>query len=338
MHAGMDDHYATLGVARNATQEDIVRAYRKLAMQWHPDRNFGNEAVAEIRFKAIKKAYDVLSDTQCRNQHDAEHDYGFSFDDAVREQAARYRSQHAYRGPPPEPGADVECTAEVPPDVAINGGEMEVAFTVLDTCAECDGDGDLEGQFDCPICDGDGENYYGYSCRKCGGCGWVDEIKCEACKGKGKTKRSKKLGAIFPAGMHNGQRIRFRNAGGQGLNGGPAGDVYCTVKIKSNAQYKVSGLNITRELKVDYITATLGGSVNVDFFGKAYPVDIPAACRAGRTLTLDIDGLKNPKTGETGRLKCRVVLEMPEGVRQLKKEHKEILRSMFEAAAARSRK
>jgi molecular chaperone DnaJ len=220
----------------------------------------------------------------------------------------------------------------------VNGGKVEVSFTVFDVCHACQGAGVEEGQFECPNCDGDGETSYGYTCRKCSGYGWVEDIKCAACKGKGQTKRTKKLWVTFPGGMHNSQRVRFRNGGGAGLYGGAAGDVYCTVKIKSDAQYKVSGLNITREIKVDFVTAILGGTVDVDFFGKSYQVGVPAACRAGRILTLDADGLKNPNTGETGHLKCRVVLELPEGVRQLKKEHKEILRAMFEAAAARSRK
>jgi molecular chaperone DnaJ len=343
----MDDHYATLGVEHTASSDDITRAYRKLAMKWHPDRNHGNENAVEAMFKRIKEAYEVLSDTQRRAQYDLGFGYGNEEDSAYNPGTYGFagswqRQQQRRYGPAPEKGEDLTCKVTVPFETAMFGGAIDVDIKVEADCRACDGEGKRSGFFTCPKCEGrgwrTGHDYFDRStCRTCHGYGRVHDLKCDVCKGKGEVKSVRTLRFELPAGVCNGQRMRCRNAGHEGIHGGPRGDVFCTIKIKSDSRYRISGLNVIQDVKVDYVTATLGGQVEVEFWGRKHLLNVPSACRAGRVLTLEAAALRNPSTGETGYLKCRVVLEMPEGVRNLTREHRQILRAMFSAAAARSK-
>ena len=355
----MDDYYATLGVARTASTEDITKAYRKLAMKWHPDRNHGNEKAVEAQFKKIKKAYEVLSDVQDRARYDGLDAYeeeageeeeeeegfrpgGYGFTgNGFASSGFGGSSEHRGYNPHARKGEDLTCTATVSVETAMFGGEVEVDIKVESDCLVCHGQGIRSGLFTCPKCHGKGyredDSWNMRSCRTCQGYGRLSEIKCEACKGKGEVKGTRTLRFALRERVFNGQRVRCRNAGHEGYRGGPRGDVICTIKIKPDKRYRLSGLNIVQDVKVDYVTATLGGQVEVEFWGRAYTLKVPSACRAGRVLPLEVEALYNPSTQETGQLKCRVVLEMPEGVRKLTPAHREILRAMFSAAAARSK-
>lgn len=161
----------------------------------------------------------------------------------------------------------------------------------------------------------------------------MDEVSCPTCRGRNKKKVEHQFQVNIQAGTPSTATLIARNKGPQGENGGPRGDVLCSLKVKPHKSAKLTGLTLTVDAKVDFVTALLGGETQVDVFGRLVQVPVPACCRAGRLLTIEGAGLLHPKTKERGDLKVRIVLEMPDGVRNLSREHKAILRSMFDAAA-----
>ena len=335
-----DTHYQTLGVTSTASADDIVKAYRRLAMRWHPDRNPANPHDAKTRFQQIKSAYDVLSDPGKRELYDLQISArrssssdsaspGSSFDEAVR---ARWNKR---RGPPPVQGADIECKMTVPLETVIFGGVVDVTMLAPRLCGTCDGNGKLSGHFACPSCGGDGKNDRGRNCRKCSGYGAVEETRCPNCSGKGVVKTEKTIRVTVPPGVVEGTVLRVKGAGGPGLNGGAPGSAFCRIKIQAHRTYTLHGLTLTRDLTVDFVTAMLGGAVPVELFGVQVKVAVPPMTRAGKIITMEKAGLKNSRTGENGDLKFRVVIDLPASAHQLRSEHKEILRAMFNAAAAK---
>lgn len=317
----MQEYYDLLGVVRDVKIDDLTKAYRRQAMKWHPDRNIGNEAVAEARFKRIKQAYDYL--LKHHNQS------GFGSHSSYRHQDSPPPRQDPPKPPPKPQGAHIYCKATVSLETAMRGGSINIIFHKVEQCTDCHGDGVRRGLFDCPKCKGTGTTATGRQCRTCHGGGAVLEKKCTTCKGAGLLKRKKVVSVTVPAGTIGGDNLRLRNLGEPSKDGGENGHVYCEIKIGKDSHYTVSKLNVTMDLHVDFVTALLGGQTSVEFFGKKYLVEIPSACRAGRTLSLEGAGLRNRRTGEVGKLRLRVVLDMPERARKLSKFQKEQFRTMF---------
>lgn len=254
---------------------------------------------------------------------------GSPFDEAVR---ARWNKR---RGPPPVQGADIECKMTVPLETVIFGGAVDVTMLAPRPCGTCNGNGKLAGRFACPSCGGDGKDDHGRNCRRCSGYGAVKETRCTNCSGKGVVKTEKAIRVTVPPGVVEGTVLRVKGAGGPGLNGGAPGSAFCRIKIQAHRTYTLHGLTLTRGLTVDFVTAMLGGAVPVELFGVQVKVAVPPMTRAGKIITMEKAGLKNSKTGENGDLRFRVVIDLPASAHQLRSEHKEILRAMFNAAAAR---
>lgn len=318
----MDKDYSTLGVSRTDSLDDITKAYRRLAMQWHPDRNMGNEKAAEVQFKEIQKAYERIAARHSQPDHSqTSNGHGFDGFDPFQAYGRSSGAQMA--------GEDIYTNLDVPLETAIFGGSVNLTFKINDDCPTCDGFGTLEGPFTCPKCSGHGCTPSGYRCRTCWGYGRVAEIKCPDCNGNGIVKILKTIVVKVPKGVVHGDILRIRGAGYPSMYGGEPGTVYCEIRIEPHAVYKRSKLTLTRDLDVDFVTALLGGVITTEVFGKSISVPIPAACRAGRQLKVSGEGLRNSGTNEVGDLKFRIVLVMPENVRRLKKEQREMLRTLF---------
>ena len=335
---GYQDHYATLGVSESASAQEIRQAYRRLAMKWHPDRNRDNVAAAEREFKRLGEAYQVLVDPKQRELYDATrlrqrpNMNGFGTQEPFRSNVDPF---DAYRAAP-ERGKDLKAKVSVPLETLVLGGEIEVRLNGLVTCAACAGHGRLDGYAGCDRCGGRGYTEAGSVCRKCGGAGVLVRPKCYLCRGTGITKQKQTLSIKVRAGTPSNATLRVRGAGEPSPHGGPCGDLLVTFSVMPHKLYKLSGLTLTANITVDFVTALLRGAAQCKIFGRTVKAAIPAGTRAGRLITVAGEGLKHPRTGECGDLKLRVVLDLPEGARKLTKEHKEILKSMFEAAAARS--
>jgi molecular chaperone DnaJ len=336
--SGYQDHYATLGVRETASPQEITQAYRRQAMKWHPDRNGDNVAEAEREFKRLGQAYRVLSDPRQRELYDATRL-------GERRNANRFGAQEPFRSnvdpfaanrPAPERGKDLKAKVSVTLETLVLGGEIEVRLNGLATCVACAGHGRLGDYGECDRCNGAGHTDAGYLCRKCGGAGVLLRPTCSICRGKGVAKQKKTLSIKVRAGTPSNATMRVRGAGEPSPRGGERGDLLVTFSVKPHRLYKLSGLTLTADMKVDFVTALLGGTAQCEILGRKVNAMIPAGARAGRLVTVPGDGLKHPATGECGDLKLRVVLDLPEGARKLTKEHKQILKSMFEAAAARS--
>jgi molecular chaperone DnaJ len=223
----------------------------------------------------------------------------------------------------------------VPLETVIFGGAVDVTMLAPRPCGTCNGNGKLAGRFACPSCGGDGKDDHGRNCRRCSGYGAVKETRCTNCSGKGVVKTEKAIRVTVPPGVVEGTVLRVKGAGGPGLNGGAPGSAFCRIKIQAHRTYTLHGLTLTRGLTVDFVTAMLGGAVPVELFGVQVKVAVPPMTRAGKIITMEKAGLKNSKTGENGDLRFRVVIDLPASAHQLRSEHKEILRAMFNAAAAR---
>ncbi|WP_080429289.1 DnaJ C-terminal domain-containing protein [Burkholderia ubonensis] len=337
------NHYTTLGVEASASQAEIVTAYRKAAMKWHPDRNPANVEESERRFKEIQTAYQVLSDPEKREAYDAHNGIASAYfdDEAPAHEpygysdtaSARQGYGYGFHGFRPQKGPDIAVTAAVDVETLVLGGFLNVKVSFKDDCPECNGFGRVEGTFECSRCGGDGYGEWGNYCRRCYGNGYVSECTCPVCKGRKTRKVEHQFQVRIPPGTPSTATMRLRDKGPEGENGGPRGDVFCSFKVKPHKSFKLSGLNLTVDAKIDFVTALLGGETQVDVFGRMVRLQVPACCRAGRILKVPGEGLVHPNSKEQGDLKVRVILEMPEGVRNLSREHKAILRSMFDVAA-----
>jgi molecular chaperone DnaJ len=350
MFSSSSDLYSILGVTSSASDAEIIKAFRRAAMKWHPDRNLTNVEESKRRFQEIQHAYSVLSDPHKRALYDAygataepRYGRGADRDDArsygFRTGAGSRGSAHGFRyGPQPVKGEDIEVVATVDVETLVCGGIAKVKVSFQDFCPQCDGEGVVQGEAECSRCAGEGFDDYGRWCRNCDGQGFVFGSACQYCRGHGVRKTEHSFEVKVPAGMPSTGAIRLREQGPSGEHGGPRGDVLVRFKVKANKSVKLNGLTLTVEAKVDFLVALLGGVSQVDVFGRTVMVKVPAACRAGRLLTVLGEGLAHPGTKEKGDLKVRVILEMPEGARRLTREHKEILRAMFDAAAADKKK
>ncbi|MEM5371422.1 J domain-containing protein [Paraburkholderia azotifigens] len=335
--SGYQDHYAILGVRETASAKEITQAYRRLAMKWHPDRNRDNIANAEHEFKRLGEAYRVLGDPHLRALHDATrvtarpHTNEFDGQQPFKPNAGPFDT---YR-PSGERGKDLKAKVSVPLETLVSGGEVEVKIDGFATCSACAGHGRFDGYVGCGRCGGAGVTDAGYLCRKCGGAGVLFRPTCDVCRGKGLTRQKQTLSIKVRAGTPSNATLRVRSAGEPAPRGGPRGDLLLSFSVKPHKLYKLTGLTLTADIKVDFVTALLGGTAGCKIFDRKVKATIPAGARAGRLITVPGEGLKHPRTGETGDLKLRVVLDLPEGARKLTREHRQILKSMFEAAAAR---
>jgi molecular chaperone DnaJ len=344
------DYYQVLDVVRTATEAEIKKAYRRLAMKFHPDRN-PNDHEAEGRFKEVKEAYEVLSDAQKRAAYDqfghagvdASRGAGQGFDprDAFGDifgevfgdifGGGRRNRSGVYRG------ADLRYELALDLEQAVFGATANVEFATLAECGECKGSGSTQGSkpATCETCRGAGQvrmqqGFFAVqqTCPRCQGRGQVITDPCGGCRGQGRVRRQKTLAVKVPAGVDNGDRIRLTGEGESGRNGGPAGDLYVEIRVREHKIFERDGSHLSCEVPMSIATASLGGTIEVPTLDGNATIKVPPETQSGRVFRLREKGIKPVRGGPTGDLFCRVVVETPV---HLSREQKEMLRSFEES-------
>ena len=345
------DYYQVLDVPRTATEADIKKAYRRLAMKLHPDRNPDDHETTD-KFKEVKEAYEILTDAQKRAAYDQ---FGHAGVDGMRGPgggqgfdprdafgdifgdvfgdifgAGRRGRSQVYRG------ADLRYELELSLEQAVFGDTVNVDFATLAECGECSGSGSAKGAkpASCDTCKGAGQvrMQQGFftvqqACPRCNGRGQVITDPCATCRGQGRMRKQKTLSVKVPAGVDNGDRIRLSGEGEAGRNGGPAGDLYVEVRVLDHPIFERDGAHLSCEVPVSFATATLGGSIEVPTLGGNATIKVPAETQSGRVFRLRDKGIRPVRGGATGDLFCRVVVETPV---HLTREQKDLLKKFDE--------
>jgi len=334
------DYYEILGLAKGASEDDIKKAYRKLAMKYHPDRNQGEGAKkAEESFKEAKEAYEMLSDANKRAAYDhyghagvdpnmgarggpgAEGFGGFAeaFGDIfgdIFNQGGQRRAGGAqvYRG------NDLSYSMEITLEEAARGKDTQIRIPSWDECKTCNGSGAKAGTTakTCPTCSGSGQVHMrqGFfsiqqTCPNCRGTGKVIPEPCPACAGAGRIKNQKTLEVKIPAGINEGMRIRSAGNGEPGTNGGPAGDLYIEIRIKAHEIFERDGDDLHCTIPVGITTAALGGAIGVPTLGGSAEIELPEGTQHGKTFRLRGKGIKGLRSSYPGDLYCHIAVETP---------------------------
>ncbi|MEM9906302.1 MAG: molecular chaperone DnaJ [Cyanobacteria bacterium P01_D01_bin.44] len=350
------DYYEVLGVSRSADQDELKRAYRRLARKYHPDVN--KDPGAEDTFKEINRAYEVLSEPEVRARYDRFGEAGvggaagapgfqdFSdmggFADIFESFFSGFSGgagQGRRRGP--MRGDDLRLDLKLDFTEAVFGGEKEIKISHLESCVTCKGSGAKPGTRPrtCSTCSGSGQvrratrTPFGSftqvsACPTCNGSGEVVEDRCEVCGGSGHKQETKKLKITVPAGVDNGTRLRVSNEGDSGQRGGPAGDLYVYLFVNDHSKFKRDGINILSGLKISYLQAILGCQLNVDTVDGPIEVQIPAGTQPGTVLTLENHGV--PRLGNPvsrGDHLLTINVDIPT---RLKTEERELLVKLAE--------
>ncbi len=336
------DFYETLGVSKTTSDEDLKKAYRKLAMKYHPDRNQG-DAQAEAKFKEAKEAYEMLSDPQKRAAYDqyghagvdpnlrggapgAEGFGGFAeaFGDVFGDLFGGARRGGGGGGRQVFRGSDLSYAMEITLEEAAYGKEAQIRIPSAEPCVPCKGTGAKPGTSakTCTTCGGNGQvkmqqGFFSVqqTCPHCRGKGKVIAEPCTTCHGAGHTKSQKTLEVGIPAGIDDGMRIRSTGNGEPGTNGGPNGDLYIEIRIKKHDVFAREGDDLHCEVPISFVTAALGGEVPVPVLGEKEPgevaIDIPDGTQAGKQFRLRGKGIKGVRASYPGDLYCHVVIETP---------------------------
>ena len=324
------DFYEVLGVNRDASEDDIKKSYRKLAMKYHPDRNPDNPK-SEAQFKEAKEAYEILTDANKRAAYDQ---YGHAgvdpsagagaagmggFADAFGDifgdifGGGRGRS-NVYRG------ADLRYNLEIGLEEAARGTETKIRIPTLEECSTCHGTGAKPGTqpVKCTTCDGHGQvrmqqGFFSIqqTCPKCHGSGKIVQSPCVTCRGAGRLKQHKTLSVKIPSGVDEGDRIRLSGEGEAGVNGGPAGDLYVVIHLKAHAVFTRDHNDLHCEMPVSFTTAALGGEIEIPTLDGYAKIKIPAETQSGKVFRLRGKGIKGVRSSTHGDLMCHVVVETP---------------------------
>ena len=340
------DYYEVLGLNRDASEEDIRKAYRKLAMKFHPDRNPDSKE-SEEKFKEAKEAYEVLSEAEKRRAYDAyghagvnpqmgmgggpEGFGGFAeaFGDIFSDIFGGGRGRSTvFRG------ADLRYNLEVSLEQAARGTETKIRIPAMETCETCHGSGAKPGTQpkQCETCHGSGsvrlsQGFFSIqqTCPNCHGTGKVIPEPCTACRGAGRIKKHKTLAVKIPAGVDEGDRIRLTGEGESGVNGGPPGDLYVVMHLKQHSVFEREGDDLHCEMPISFTQAALGGEIEIPTLDGSANVKIPAETQTGQVFRLRGKGIKGVRSTYPGDLLCRVAVETPV---RLTDRQKEILREL----------
>ena len=353
------DYYEVLGVSKDASADDIKKAYRKMAMKYHPDRNPGDKE-AEEKFKEVGEAYEVLSDADKKARYDQ---YGFAgvdpnfgagaggyggagfggfgdfsdlgdiFGDFFGGGRSRGSQQNA-----PRRGENVMSRLELTFEEAAFGCDKEVATPRIENCPNCSGSGSADGVIEtCSQCRGTGQvrtvqNFMGMqmqsttTCPACNGRGKIIKTPCSTCKGKGKVRRTNRVKVKIPAGVDAGQSVRVRGEGGVGSNGGPNGDLLVEIYIKRHPIFTRQDTDVLCEVPISFTQAALGATIQVPTLDGMVDYEIPEGTQTGREFILRDKGI--PEVGNSrrrGNERFTVVVETPT---RLTKEQKDLLRQL----------
>ncbi|GAB4399371.1 MAG: molecular chaperone DnaJ [Rhodoferax sp.] len=349
------DYYEVLGVPKNASDEEIKKAYRKYAMKYHPDRNQGDSAkAAEEKFKECKEAYEILSDPQKRAAYDqhgfagvdpnlrggmggAEAYGGFAeafgdiFGDMFGTGRGRAGGRQVYRG------SDLSYAMEITLEEAARGKDAQIRIPSWETCDTCHGSGAKPGSQvkTCGTCGGTGavqmrQGFFSVqqTCPTCRGTGKVIPEPCPACHGQGRVKKQKTLEVKIPAGIDGGMRIRSAGNGEPGTNGGPPGDLYIEIRLKKHDIFERDGDDLHCSVPVSMVTAALGGEIEVPTLNGKAVIDIPEGTQTGKQFRLRGKGIKGVRSSYPGDLYCHIVVETPV---KLTEHQRKLLRELDES-------
>ena len=353
------DYYEVLGVGKKASADEIKRAYRRLAMKYHPDKNPDNKE-AEAKFKECAEAYEVLSDPEKRGRYDqfgheglrgmGMRDYThmrwqdigsmfediFGFDDLFGDIFGRRRGRTGGRRGTSR-GYDLETMVELTLNDVAKGVEKTIEFTRQDVCAECGGSGCAKGTTPsrCSACNGSGQVAQGggffqmvSTCQQCVGSGQIITSPCKKCRGSGRVPKKRMVSIKIPPGVHEGQGIRVASEGEPGRSGGPRGDLYCYVKVKPHEFLMRDGNDLVAVVPISFTQAALGTTIDVPSLDGTRGLKIPSGTQYGSVFRIRGQGLPDIRTGRGGDELVQVTIETPA---RLNTKQKELLREFAKA-------
>ena len=340
-------YYEVLGVERNASEDDLKKAFRRLAMKHHPDRNPDNKD-CESQFKEAKEAYEVLGDAQKRALYDRHGhaafesgtggrggagfaDVGDIFGDIFSDIFGMGSGQGRQRR-----GSDLRYVLELDLEEAVFGVDRKIEVPTLVACDSCSGSGSADGKLsNCETCRGHGRVRMQngifsiqQTCPQCGGSGKKIANPCRACRGEARVRQDKTLSVKIPAGVDSGDRIRLSGEGEAGPAGAPAGDLYVEVHVREHAIFQREQDDLYCEVPIRFSQAALGAELEVPTLGGEALIKIPAETQTGKLFRLRGKGVRNVRNGHVGDLVCRVVIETPV---KLSKQQRDLL-EQFEAS------
>jgi molecular chaperone DnaJ len=351
------DYYEVLGVQKNASKDDIKKAYRKLAVQYHPDKNPGNKE-AEEKFKEATEAYEVLADDQKKSAYDqfgfagvegmggGGHDWnnfrgfedifgsgdvGSIFDTIFGGGFGGFGGRRSSGGV--RQGANLRYDIEIPFKDAVFGTKVEIQFSHNEACPACKGSGAANGagKKTCPTCQGTGQVRHSQGffsvatpCHSCGGEGYIIEQPCRDCGGSGTQKKRQKIMVTIPAGVENGKRVVIPRQGDAGPNGGPAGDLYVVIRVKPHEYFERQDADLYCAVPVSLTQAALGADIHVTTLdNKTIKVKVPAGIQSGKLLRIRDEGV--PANGRRGNLYIKLMVKIPE---KLSRRGRELLEEL----------
>lgn len=349
------DYYEVLGVNKGASADELKKAYRKKAMQYHPDRN-PDDKEAEEKFKEVNEAYEILSDPQKRDRYDrfghagVDPNQGFGggggfggfediFGDIFGSFAGGFGGGRRRNGP--RKGADIQTRVSISFEEAAFGTKRDIKITRSEDCPDCGGTGASPGteRTTCPHCNGTGQinkvsnTPFGQftnvtTCPNCGGQGTIVTDPCKKCSGKGKIRKDITINVDIPAGVDDDAVISLRGQGEPGQNGGPSGDVYVIVQVKPHKIFKRNGADLVLEIPITYPQAVLGADIVVPTLTERISYKVPPGTQHGTVFRLKGKGVKYVNSGRYGDLYVKVFIEIP---KKVSGDQKKILQQLEEA-------
>lgn len=351
------DYYEILGVQKGASADEMKKAYRKMAMQYHPDKN-PNDKTAEGKFKELNEAYDVLKDDQKRGAYDRYGHAAFeggrgpggmgggaggagfdpgSFSDIFEEMFGDFMGGRGHGGGRggaggAQRGSDLRYTLEISLEQAFKGTKANLNIPILAECDICHGSGAEPGTAveTCPTCNGRGQvrvqsGFFTVerACHTCGGAGKITKSPCKGCNGQGRKRKDKKLEVNIPAGVDDGTRIRLAGEGEGGVRGGPSGDLYVEISVKPHRLFKREESNLYCRVPVSMVTAAIGGAVEVPTIdGGRVKMNVPSGTQNGTQMRLSTKGMSILRSSSRGDMYVEIAVETPVN---LSKKQKELL-------------
>ncbi len=342
------DYYEILGVSKDSDQDTIKKAYRKLAMQYHPDRNPGDKA-SEEKFKEAAGAYEVLSDAQKRaaydrfghqafgggggpqfqNMDDVFSSFGDIFSEFFGAQGQGQGGGQRQSRTGPRRGSDLRYICEIQLEDVLKGLEREIEFDTEQNCEVCDGSGAEKGSSaeTCTTCRGSGQvvTRQGFftmatTCPTCRGEGRIIKNKCKSCKGQGRKSAHKKIRVTVPPGVDTGTRLRVTGEGEGGYKNGPSGDLYVEIRVREHDIFEREGENLYAKIQVSYLQALLGAEIEVPILDGKAKLEVPSCTQPDQVLSLKGQGLPSLRSGRRGDIQFEVLIEFPTKLKE--EEHK----------------
>ena len=354
------DYYEVLGVGRDTSEREIKKAYKRLAMKFHPDRNPGDKA-AEASFKEIKEAYEILTDDQKRQMYDqhghaafeqggggghggfggGHGDFGDVFGDVFGDIFGGGGGRRQSRQ---QRGSDLRYNMDLSLEEAVRGKEVEIKVPTWVGCEPCDGSGAKAGSKPktCTTCHGAGQvqmrqGFFAVqqTCPTCQGQGQIISDPCNSCHGQGRVEKTKTLSVKIPAGVDTGDRIRLTGEGEAGMHGAPSGDLYVQVSVREHEIFVREANNLYCEVPISFTTAGLGGEIQVPTLDGRAKLKIPSETQTGKMFRMRGKGVKSVRSGAQGDLICKVVIETPVN---LNERQRELLQELDESMGTDSSK